>query len=123
MYKRKLFNMIILIVGLAALASCEYEKITYDVPDPTVPVSYAADIQTIWDKGCTGCHGVGKTPPDLTPANSYNALINGGFVDTAQPGQSGIYTSMATGGSMAPYTNAADAGKVLVWIQQGARNN
>ena len=123
MYKRKLFNMIILIVGLVALASCEYEKITYDVPDPTVPISYAADIQAIWDKGCTGCHGVGKTPPDLTAANSYNALINGGMVDTAQPDKSIIYTEMATGGGMAPYTNAKDAGTVLVWIQQGAKNN
>lgn len=123
MYKRKFLNMIILIVGMVALGSCEYEKITYDVPDPSVPVSYATDIQAIWDKGCTGCHGVGKTPPDLTAANSYDALINGGFVNTDQPAESIIYTSMASGGSMAPYTNASDAGKVLVWIQQGAKNN
>ncbi|MBN1198440.1 MAG: hypothetical protein JXA23_03740 [Bacteroidales bacterium] len=123
MYKRKILNMIILVVGMIGIFSCEYEKITYDAPDPTIPVSYAADIQAIWDKGCVGCHGVGKTPPDLTAANSYNALINGAFVDTAQPEQSGIYTCMITGGSMAAYTNASDAGLVLVWIQQGAKNN
>jgi len=123
MYKRKLLNMVILIIGMIVIFSCEYEKITYDAPDPTVPVSYATDIQPIWDKGCVGCHGVGEIPPDLTPENSYNALINEGFVDTAQPDQSVIYTKMATGGSMAPYTNAYDAGLVLLWIQQGAKNN
>jgi len=115
--------MIILVVGMVVLFSCEYEKIMYDVPDPSVPVSYSADIQTIWDKGCTGCHGVGKTPPDLTAANSYNALTTGGFVDTASPDQSIIYTCMISGGSMAPYTNAADASTVLVWLQQGAKDN
>lgn len=123
MYKRKLFNIIILLVSMIVIFACEYEKITYVAPDPTIPVSYATDIQPIWDKGCVGCHGVGQTPPDLTADNSYNALINEGYVDTAQPEQSTIYTCMITGGSMAAYTNASDAGKVLVWIQQGAQNN
>lgn len=123
MYKRKFFHMIILIVGLVVLFSCEYEKIYFDAPDPSVPVSYAADIQTIWDGGCTGCHGVGKTPPDLTAANSYDNLINGGYVNIDQPDQSKIYTEMATGGGMAPYTNATNTAKVLLWIQQGAKNN
>jgi mono/diheme cytochrome c family protein len=115
--------MIILIAGIIALVSCEYEKITYDTPDPNVPVSYATDIQAIWEKGCVGCHAPGKTAPDLTAANSYDALINGGFVDTVTPNLSIIYTCMSSGGSMAPYSNASDAGLVLVWIQQGALNN
>ncbi len=123
MYKRKFLNMIILIVGMIVLFSCEYEKITYDVPDPTIPVSYATDIQPIWAKGCVGCHPVGGPPPALTPDDSYNALITGGFINDLVPDQSIIYTSMTTGGSMAAYSNAQDAGKVLVWIQQGAKNN
>ncbi|MBL7137758.1 MAG: hypothetical protein ISS17_03165 [Bacteroidales bacterium] len=123
MHKRKIFYVIMLMAGMVTLFSCEYEKIFFDAPDPTVPISYSTDIQAIWDKGCIGCHGAGQTPPDLTPGNSYNALFTGGFVDTAVPNQSIIYTCMISGGSMAVYSNAADAGKVLVWIQQGAKNN
>ncbi|MFH1295922.1 MAG: cytochrome c [Bacteroidota bacterium] len=123
MHKRKIFYVIMLMAGMVTLFSCEYEKIVYDVPDPTIQVSYATDIQSIWNKGCVGCHGTGQNTPDLTATNSYNALINGGFVDTAAPDQSVIYTSMISGGSMAPYTNAKDAGTVLIWIQQGAKNN
>ncbi|NQV01486.1 MAG: hypothetical protein HQ542_02490 [Bacteroidia bacterium] len=59
MHKRKILNLIILVAGMVVLFSCEYEKIMYDVPDPTIPVSYAADIQPIWDKGCVGCHPTG----------------------------------------------------------------
>lgn len=125
MYKRKFFNLIMLIVGLLVFFACTYEKIQYPAPpDPTIPVSYSADIQAIWDKGCSvGCHRAGATPPDLSAANSYNALMNGGFVDTVTPEQSKIYTCMITGGSMATYTNPRDAGIVLTWIKQGAKNN
>lgn len=123
MHKRKIFYVIILMAGMIALFSCEYEKIIVDVPDPTVPVSYSADIQPIWDKGCVGCHGAGQTAPDLTPANSHDALITGGFVDTVSPDQSIIYTCMISGGSMASFTNAQEAGLVLNWIIQGAKND
>jgi len=123
MYKRKILNLIILIVGMVVLFSCEYEKIQYEAPpDPTIPVSYSAEIQPIWDAKCVGCHAPGKTAPDLTPANSYNKLFEGGYVDTITPKSSIIYTCM-NGGSMASFTNVQDANLVLVWIQQGAKNN
>ncbi|TSA25086.1 MAG: hypothetical protein D4R67_10810 [Bacteroidetes bacterium] len=127
MDKRKFLHLIMLIAGMLVLFACTYEKIQFEAPvppDPTHPLSYSADIQTIWDKGCNiGCHRAGATPPDLSAANSYNALMTGGFVDTVSPAQSVIYTSMISGGSMATYTNPKDAGKVLVWIQEGAKNN
>jgi len=125
MHNRKLFHVIILMVGMIALFSCEYEKIIPDVPDPTVPVSYSGDIQPIWDKGCVGCHGAGATPPDLTPANSYNALVYQGspWVKLDAPETSIIYTCMISGGSMAAYSNAQEAGLVLNWIIQGAKND
>jgi len=125
MLKRNLFFMIMLISGMVLLFSCEYEKIVIDTPDPTIPVSYSADIQPIWNKSCVGCHGVGMTPPDLTAANSYNALTaaGAGWVNLETPQSSVIYTCMISGGSMAAYTNANDAGLVLNWIIQGAKNN
>jgi mono/diheme cytochrome c family protein len=125
MCKRNVYNIIILLMGMIALFSCEYEKIVPDLPDPSVPVSYSADIQHIWNKNCVGCHGAGATPPDLTPANSYNALVSpgSGWISLDAPETSVIYTCMITGGSMAAYSNAKDAGLVLNWIKQGAKND
>jgi len=123
MHKRKIFYVIILFAGIIALFSCEYEKITPEEPDPSVPVSYSGEIQPIWDKGCVGCHGIGMTPPDLTPANSYNVLTTKGYVNTNVPEESSIYTCMITGGSMEAYTNSQEAGLVLNWIIQGAKND
>ena len=123
MHKRKILHVIMLMIGIVTIFSCQYEKIMIDAPDPTVPVSYSGDLQPIWDKSCVGCHGTGGTSPDLTPANSYNALFAGGFVDTLSPQTSIIYTCMMPGGSMASFTNANEAGLVLNWITQGAKNN
>ena len=125
MHKRSIFHIIILLMGMIALFSCEYEKIVPDLPDPTVPVSYSADIQPIWNQKCVGCHGVGTTPPDLTPANSHAVLVSpgSGWVNLESPESSLIYTCMISGGSMAAYANAQEAGFVLNWIKQGAKND
>ena len=124
MLKRKFLHIIILMIGVIVLFSCEYEKITIDTPDPTIPVSYSGEIQPIFDDYCAGCHAVGSTPPDLTSANSYNALFSGNYVDTLAPEQSVIYTCMMPpNGSMSQYSSADKAGLVLNWIIQGAKNN
>ena len=121
---RKFAFLAVVLLALTALWSCEYEKI---VPEPLPPATdtiyYSTDIQPIWNGGCAGCHGQGLTPPDLTAANSYNSLMNGGYINTADPAASEIYTVMASGGSMSQYTDASEANIVLVWIQQGAKNN
>ena len=122
MQYRKYAFITVILLSLITLWSCEYEKI---LPEPLPPVTdtvhYSTDIQGIWNKDCNGCHGAGMTAPDLSAANSYNALMNGGFVNTADPASSKIYTEMT--GGMAQYTNTSDANLVLVWIQQGAKNN
>jgi mono/diheme cytochrome c family protein len=123
MHIRKNIHVIVLIVGLVALLSCEYEKIVPEMPDPNDPVSYSGQIQPIWNKSCIGCHGAGATPPDLSEANSYSALTTGGYVNLNQPDQSSIYLSMKSGGSMSQYSNSSEAGLVLNWITQGAKNN
>jgi hypothetical protein len=122
-YKKYAF-IIVVLMGLITLWSCEYEKIEpVPLPPITDSLSYSANIQPIFNSDCAGCHGVGMTAPDLTAANSYNSLINGGFVLPGDADDSKLYTEMASGGGMSAYTNTSDANLVFTWIQQGAKNN
>jgi len=69
----------------------------------------------------SGCHAAGAFEPDLSPASAYTNLLNG-YVSTADPASSLIYTAMATG-SMKDFASPTEASLVLGWIQQGALNN
>jgi hypothetical protein len=107
------------------LCSCEYEWIQPEKKPIPETVSFSNDIMPIFNNGCniSGCHSAGASPPDLTEANAYSALFDGGYIDIATPESSRLYVSMATGGSMQFYTTAGDEDIVLAWIQQGAENN
>lgn len=111
---------------LVFLPGCEYETIEIDEPDPDVPVSFSNEIVPIFNNNnnCTACHGVGATPPDLTPANAYNSIVPA-LVDLDDPEASRIYafpapTSATHGFKKYTQTQAA---LVLTWIRQGAENN
>jgi hypothetical protein len=115
---------IVAIVFMTSLSGCEYEFAEPEyIPPPTTEVSFAADIMPIFNKSCnmSGCHATGAFAPDLTPANAYTSLQNG-FINTAVPESSLIYTSMATG-SMKSFSTPTEASLVLGWLQQGALNN
>lgn len=117
-------TLLFIVLAGFVFCSCEYEWIQPEkAPIPT-EVSFSTDIIPIFDNGCnTGvCHGAGATPPDLTPSNAYNALLDGGYVNTDTPESSSLYTSMATG-SMKNYTTPGDEDLILAWITQGAKNN
>jgi hypothetical protein len=122
--KLKILSVIILLAGL--MTGCYYDIVT--PPDPNAPpqaVSYSGDLQPIWDQNCTksGCHD-GAHDPLLTPAESYNAIMAGGFVNTAIPTESILY-QVLQGGSMPPTGKlpSADIQMVLDWIKNGAPNN
>jgi hypothetical protein len=124
MQYRKFAFFTVGLLALGSLWSCEYEKIEPpDLPPATDTIYYSTQIQPIWDKGCVGCHGAGQDAPNLTAAESYNALISGNFINIADPASSIIYTEMIPGGNMSSHTNQSEANFVLVWIQQGAKNN
>jgi hypothetical protein len=113
----------IFILGILVFPGCEYSTIHPVTPDVEKKVSYQQEIQIpIFDSKCVNCHA-GNTPPNLTFVNSYNSLINGGYIDTLAPAQSSLYITMAPGGGMADYCTPADAQIVLTWITQGAKNN
>lgn len=94
----------------------------------TRPVSFAGDIVPILNSSCnvSGCHASGGIKPDLSAANAYLSLTNGGYISTSDAQTSPLYlwmtgkkgTPMPTSGVKKDY-NAL----VLAWIKQGAQNN
>jgi hypothetical protein len=123
------------LVGIMAMfmAGCYYDEVLPEdlkVTDGNTitNVSFAIDILPIFNASCNnpGCHNTGGIPPDLTPANAYNSLINGGFIDTGSPENSELYQWMkGNRGVPMPIdgSNPSYNSKVLAWIRQGAQNN
>jgi len=122
--KSKIFFALVLLIGLTT--GCHYDVVAPADPNaPPQDVSYSADLQPIWDANCTssGCHGGGHNPL-LTSGESYNAIIDGGYVNTATPTESVLY-KVLNQGSMPPTGKlpSSDIQKVLDWIRNGAPNN
>ena len=101
-------------------------------------VSFATDIQPIFDANCIGCHGAGASAGlDLRAATSYTLLVNaassgytGARVVPGDPHVSVLYQKLegdpATGARM-PFGGDAlpPAQQLLIhdWLEQGAQNN
>lgn len=82
----------------------------------TGPVSFATDVQPIFNSKCTGCHPAAGGL-DLTAGNSYASIHNGRVV-AFETANSLIYT-VPTGSHSETYTST-EAAIVSAWIEQGA---
>jgi hypothetical protein len=109
------------------LSGCYYDKV--EGPNENLPhnVSFKNDVQPIFNANCapSGCHDDKPThDPQLVEGFSYNALIEGHFVNTAVPKSSIIYGEIESGG-MPPSGSLSltDVKIVLAWITEGAQNN
>lgn len=119
-----------ILLGFAMLymAGCKYDEIL--PPPPPDQVSFSNDIIPIFNQSCntSGCHRGGSADfaPDLTAANAYNALGEGGFIDTITPENSLLYRWMngQEGVPMPPDgVNSFYNATVLKWMEQGALDN
>jgi len=133
MKKYRIF-LIVAIVGFLASA-CVYDSV---VPEQAPPidggggngeetVSFAADIIPIFESKCTACHKAGgvKPNPDLTSGKAYTTIATAKYISVTNPEQSLIYTYTSPGTSthtQKKYTTT-EAQKILIWIQEGAKNN
>ncbi len=119
----KLKGIIILTI-LATLLSCQNKKITNPVP---VNVSFSKDIMPIFNQSCNtaGCHAPGYTAPDLTSSNAYADLLKDNLVDTQTPENSTLYKRMVDNTQPMPPAGVLTyaSSVVLVWIQEGAKDN
>lgn len=94
----------------------------------TRTVSFSGDIIPILNSSCniSGCHSAGGKSPDLTFANAYSSLSNGGYFNNDDPQSSLLYQWM-TGKKGTPMpisgVNKDFNALVLAWLKQGAQNN
>jgi hypothetical protein len=134
--KKKILSFLIvpalLVIGL--ISGCYYDEVIPDVSiyeeDPNGEVTFSEDIIPIFNAGCnsSGCHGSvpGDIAPDLSTANAYSSLFNGGYINVDKPEQSELYQWVNGNRSTPMPINGTDpkiASAILSWITQGAQNN
>ena len=119
-----------MLFGIIVPQGCSYGTIDITPPpvDTTVKVSFSMEIVPIFNASCNiqGCHRPGAIRPDLSPENAYDALWNGGYIDTLTPEQSELY--LWTNGTRKPPMPLSGVDPniytpILTWITQGAENN
>lgn len=116
-------------IWLYTMTGCNYDQyLPEDVPVIVDSVYFADDILPIFNADCntSGCHNTGGTPPDLSPGNAYDALINGNFIDVSTPENSELYKWMRGEYNLPMPLTGPDPdynALILAWITQGAKNN
>ena len=133
MSKKLIAIVLVLFASCMVLVTGCYKVTTVTIPNNeeiTRQVFLATDIVPVFNTSCSksGCHSSGGIKPDLSADKVYNTLINGNYVDQANPESSSIYlwltgkkaTSMPVGEANNP-SNINQL--VLAWIKQGAKNN
>lgn len=123
---KKILTLLIIIGVSLTLESCYYDKYQPIVDDPTAPdVSFATDIQPIFDSSCVSCHS-GSLNPDLRDGNSYTAITGSGLVVADDLAGSELYQRLLGNGNIMPPSGALSTVKTNLfknWILQGAKNN
>lgn len=120
---KKFLVVFVLIAAGTGFSSCEKYKFNPPAVDPNATWHFQADIQPIFNEKCavSSCHG-GPVSPKLSSGLSFQALKNGGYVNT--PGEtSRLYKKITEDPAHAAKTSAAEKLKILYWINQGALNN
>jgi mono/diheme cytochrome c family protein len=128
---KKIFNLILVASTGLLLTSCYYDEL----PAEPIPanVSYAKDVQGIFNKNCIGCHkGTANTDPNLLSGSSYQSLTtaNGAgeiFVTPGDASGSILFQAMTgKGAPQMPPNGALSSSKLAIvekWINDGASNN
>jgi uncharacterized membrane protein len=116
-------KILIALVALLCWAGCEYDTITPKVVTlPDEAVSYASQIQTVFDAKCIACHSAQS--PILVSSSSYTNLKTGNLVNTTTPASSKIYTQAKSGHpGGANAMSVTELAYLLKWITEGAANN
>jgi hypothetical protein len=110
--------LVVAIIITVIFSSCEKTTLAEDENIPT-NVSYETQVLPLFHN-CYGCHGTGNTP-DLTESNAYRSLIDGGYINIANPKESKIMQKLY--GDHKNYLKPDEVKIILGWITEGAKNN
>lgn len=127
MIKKVSFYLMGYLFTLMMLSSCEYE---YIHPEPVIipkdtSISFVQKIEPIFtDEGCTACHPT-TMGLDLTVGKAYNSINKAKYIDLVKPENSLIYKHPSPSTSDHSYKKytPVQAGTILEWIKQGAKDN
>lgn len=84
-------------------------------------VSFATDVVPVLTL-CNNCHTHPWTPSS-NASTFYTNLVNQGFVNTASPTSSTMYTKLSGGHPGGTSISTTDKNKILNWFTEGAKNN
>lgn len=139
MMKFRHFTTALALAGLFAWAGCSDEG--DDPMDPTGgtpgPVSFADDLQPVFNSNCVGCHGDGGNAGlDLRSGRSYANLVGNpatesglARIEPGEPENSWLYLKITgqqtVGDQMPPGSplNTDTTDRIRTWIEEGALDN
>jgi len=131
--KKTLLLSFILVLGINCVNNVEDQ-----VPEiPDEPISYASDIQPIFNNTCGGgfCHTNGDNVNGVNLDSYQNSIISMGssygglIIIPSNADNSPLVDKLGSNpefGSRMPLTgsiSSSDVGKIIAWINQGAQNN
>jgi hypothetical protein len=127
----KIFYFLVsIIVCVSFFISCESEYVKLDdegtylkdtVHNTVDTVYFGTEILPILQNNCGSCHFAG-TEPDLESPDLYNNLINGNYLNVAEPESSTFFT-LPDPGHADDYLSPEQHILIVKWIEQGALNN
>lgn len=123
---KKDFSIMVTLLSLLLFSGCFYDEgLAEIIPEDTI-VSYAFDIQPIFDANCTSCHPLVISTPDLTSGNSYEAIMMENYIISKDEDGSILYQRLLGKPNLMPPSGPLpqlEIDLVKKWIEQGALNN
>ena len=117
MKKHSIF--LILILLSLTFNGCKYDFILPAEVPVVSNVSFSTQVVPIFASKCISCHD--NQAPQMTATVAYSQLVPN-YVNLTNPESSKIYTVPNSGAHYAKITTA-QAGLILSWIKEGAKNN
>ncbi len=116
-------RLLLMSTACLALTGCYFDVIIPEEVSETEVISFAEDIQPIFNATCISCHNGNIASPNLTSGNAYDELAGGGYLSVSSPEESGLIQKLNSEHPYAGALTSAETQKLLNWMTQGALDN